>query len=661
MSDGDIGPFDKPPDYNRRALASARLIPQNFLDRQGYRRGDFWLGRTLSRQPFGWNEELNLLTCAGPGAGKGVGTVIPNLLEFPGSVVVVDPKGELASLTAQFRRDVLGQKVIVLDPARTATVSEDLRGTYNPLDELDATDPLVTTAAQVIASGIVVPNPKAKEPFWDDNAHDFIQSCILYMVKHYPPTMRTLLKLRETVALGDKDLFDEWVKQKQAADPDFAGSSSEAFELFLRAMSDIEDFGGVVRETAAKVGRMGENTRGSVLSTAATHLEFLKSPELWDVLQSNLNPTRTFRLRELRRQDRPLTIYLCLPVDMIPKQGRWLRLIVSQLIQSIERSSFDKTRDLPVMMMMDEFFQLGPLPSITNTLTYARSFGLRLWLIVQDLNQLKMNYPESWETILGACGIKQFFGVNDLFTARYVSELIGEEEIDVPSISLTKTRSDTESKNQSRTAGQGVTTTAGENWSSSAGKSGSSSISHGVNSNTTASSGTSSNRTASQGTSDGTNVGHSEGASFGPDGGKASTNRNTSGGHNRGQNSGVSESAGLSASRSTSAGVNTSSSTSGGWNSSKSQGGSTSTAESLNQSLTDGSGISMSSGANYAFTVSKQKRRRLTSEDVLLSFTKQNMVQLVHVRDQGGMMLFRTPYYADPFFRWVLTQGQQDE
>ena len=112
------------PKYNRRALASARCIPQEYLDRQGYRKGDFWLGRTLNGRPFGWNEEMNLLTCAGPGAGKGVSTVVPNLLEFPGSAV---PKGELASMTDAFRRDVLGQKVIVLDPAR-----EWLRGWYSP-------------------------------------------------------------------------------------------------------------------------------------------------------------------------------------------------------------------------------------------------------------------------------------------------------------------------------------------------------------------------------------------------------------------------------------------------------------------------------------------------------------------------------------------------
>ncbi|ABB76097.1 Type IV secretory system Conjugative DNA transfer [Nitrosospira multiformis ATCC 25196] len=648
------------PKYNRRALASAQFIPQEYLDRQGYRKGDFWLGRTLNGRPFGWNEEMNLLTCAGPGAGKGVSTVVPNLLEFPGSAVVVDPKGELASMTAAFRRDVLGQKVIVLDPARTAKVSEDLRGTYNPFDELDADDPFVTTAAQVIASGIVVPNPKAKEPFWDDNALDFIQSCILYMVRHYPPNLRTLMKLRETVSMGDSDLFDAYVRRKQEEDPDFMGSESDAFGLFLKEMFNTPDFGGVIRETAAKIGRMGENTKGSVLSTAATHLDFVKSPELWDVLQSNPDPSRTFRLRELRRNDRPLTVYLCLPVDMIPRQGRWFRMIISRIIQSIERSEFDKKRDHPVLMMIDEFFQLGPIPSITNTLTYSRSFGLRLWLIVQDLNQLKTNYPDAWETILGSCGIKQFFGVNDLVTAKYVSELIGEEEIDIPSISLTKTSSGTESRNSSQTHSQGMTSTAGNNWSSSTGRSVSFSRTNSTNHNITTGRGISNNQAASSGVSESWGSGANNGETI-TNSQQTSQNSGRSAHATTGQNYGVSSSLGQSSSLSGSAGQSASSGMTFGSSISDTRGGSISTSESRNISNTAGEGSSVSTGINYAFSVSKQKRRLLRPEDVLVSFTKKNLVQLTHIRDQGGMMLFRTPFYADPYFRFLLTEKTKND
>ncbi|MEM7504486.1 MAG: type IV secretory system conjugative DNA transfer family protein, partial [Pseudomonadota bacterium] len=160
----------------REPLASSTLVPQEKLDRQGYQPGDFWLGRTLSGLPLGWTDDVNLLTCAGTRAGKGVSVVIPNLLLYPGSAVVIDPKGELASETAEHRAQALGQKVIVLDPAGVADVPPELRGTFNPLSELDPSSIDVISAAQSIAAGIVVPNPGAKEPFWDQTALNFLQA-----------------------------------------------------------------------------------------------------------------------------------------------------------------------------------------------------------------------------------------------------------------------------------------------------------------------------------------------------------------------------------------------------------------------------------------------------------------------------------------------------
>ena len=149
----------------RRKLATSKLIPQDKLDRQGYEKGDFWFGRSINGNAFGWHEDLNLLTCAGPRAGKGVAAVIPNLLLFPGSAVVIDPKGELATETAKYRQESLGQKIIVLDPAKVANVPDQMIGTYNPIAQLNADSPDVVSAANSLAAGIVVPNPKAKDPF----------------------------------------------------------------------------------------------------------------------------------------------------------------------------------------------------------------------------------------------------------------------------------------------------------------------------------------------------------------------------------------------------------------------------------------------------------------------------------------------------------------
>lgn len=565
---------------SRRELATAKLVPQHRLDRQGYERGDFWLGRTLNGKPFGWAEDLNLLTCAGPRAGKGVGAVIPNLLLFPGSAVVIDPKGELASATAQYRRDKLGQKVVVLDPAKVAKVPDEMRGTYNPLSHLRHDDPAVISAAQAIASGIVVPNPKAKEPFWDKTALSFIQAVILYMVEFFPPEKRTLMKLRETASVGDWDLYQDFLRcmrEGKDGDPSYEGNPNKAFELLMAEMFASDAFGGVLREEAAKLSQMGEATRGNVLGNVRTHLDFLKDPQLWGALENNPSHPNTFHLSNLRDQNVFTTVYICLPVDMMYQQGQWLRLMVMQISQYIQRTDFNKETDWPVLMMIDEFFQLGPLPAIENTLTYAPGFGLRLWLIIQDIVQLKKNYPDTWETILGACGVKQFFGINDLATAKYLSELMGEEEIDVPSVTLTKNTSETKGTSSSRTEGTSHSSSTSESWSKTTGDS-------------SGSSGRTSFLLGQRGES--------------------------------GWNSGTS--------------------------SSSTYGGSSSSNTGYNESVTEGDNRSETQGFSKGYTISKQARRIFRPEEVMTAFTKENLVQMLHVRDQGGMLLVRTPYYSDP-------------
>lgn len=655
----------------RRALSNARLVPQEMLDRQGFHPGDFWLGRTMAGRSFGWHEDMNLLTCAGPRAGKGVGVVVPNLLTFEGSTVVIDPKGELATLTAKYRRDQLGQKVVVLDPAGVAKVPEEMRGSYNPMAHLHSDNARVVSDASALANGIVVPKPDAKEPFWDDTALNFIQAVILYMSVYHPQETRTLTNLRQLCSIGDMDLYKEISKRAKETHPDFKEDRSQAFDAMLEDMFACDAYGGIIREAAGKIMQMGENTRGNVLSGLRTHLDFLNEPMLRDVVQGSSDPDRTFRLEELRDQSRGTTVYLCLPVDMMHMQGRWMRLVMMQIMRFIERTDFDKTRDRPLLMMIDEFYQLGRMPSIVNSLTYAPGFGLRIWLIIQDIGQLKALYPNEWTTIMGACGIQQFFGVNDELTAKYVSEMLGEEEIEVPSISISANESATEGVNSSVSRGTNSSTTAGTNWSET----------HGTSQSTTE--GESSTRTlgTSQGTSVSSGVSENIGWSESKNGGFSTgttTNYSTlpmagpgssgskSGSVNHGTSSG--SSGGSSASRGISRQIGTSSSVGQTKNTSKTYGSSQSStnggsySETFGKSLTENEGTNSSTtgGRTFNITVNKQVRKIFRPEEVRLAFTKQNLTQLTYVRDQGGMVLFRTPYYADPFFVKLL-ESDSDE
>ena len=101
--------------------------------------------------------------------------MIPNLLLYRGSILAIDPKGELAAITCRARHE-MGQRCIVLDPfganGRYASAS------FNPLDELDVGSPTIVDDAIQIADALIVPNQK--DPYWTDNARRMLKMLILY-------------------------------------------------------------------------------------------------------------------------------------------------------------------------------------------------------------------------------------------------------------------------------------------------------------------------------------------------------------------------------------------------------------------------------------------------------------------------------------------------
>src|SRR5579863_1011453 len=82
-----------------------------------------WIGENLDRTltPLGYADDRHVCLVSGSRGGKGVGVLVPNLCFWPGSSIVIDPKGENAAVTARRRGSGsdyaygMGQRVCVLD------------------------------------------------------------------------------------------------------------------------------------------------------------------------------------------------------------------------------------------------------------------------------------------------------------------------------------------------------------------------------------------------------------------------------------------------------------------------------------------------------------------------------------------------------------------
>lgn len=362
---------------------------------------------------IGIEDNRHILTVAGSRAGKSV-TVIGNLLFYNGSVLATDPKAELANITAA-RRAALGQKVFVLDPFGQANASAaPYRARFNPMASLNAGNPTIIEDAGLIADGLVI--AAGRDPHWDESARNFIEGVILHVAtapeyknERTLVTVRALLR-RALVIEIDEEHDEEYcpLRDEMLAN----GARLSRFPRYAHVGDAIEG-------TALEFYDKGENERSSVLSTVRRHTKVLDYASIRDVLSGH-----DFDLADLKRNPAGITVYLCLPASKIGLCARWLRIFVNQLLDAMEREKTEPAA--PVLVCLDEFPVLGHMSQLENAAGQIASFGVKLWVILQDWGQGKALYKERWESFAANAGIMQFFGNNDMATAEYVSRRLGK-------------------------------------------------------------------------------------------------------------------------------------------------------------------------------------------------------------------------------------------
>lgn len=370
---------------------------------------------------IGVRDDRHMVTVAGTRSGKGTSAIIPNLCLFPGSVLAIDPKGELARLTLARRGKGsakckgLGQKAAALDPYNTTRLPKSARASWNPLDLLRQDDPEMVDKAASIAEALIV-RAKAADAHWDDSARAFIKALILFVaIAHEGEPSRNLLTVYDLLMRGAWQDLDS---NRDNPQPD------DALTMLLMQMQSIDALDGVVAGAAASLLDMGERERGSVLSTARRNLEFLERPAMREVLR-----TSSFNLEDIKTAPEGMTLYLCLPPQRMADCGRWLRLMINVALERVIEIEAPPATGHPILFLLEEFASLGHMQTIENAAGYAAGFGVKLWVVIQDLSQLKRQYKEGWETFLGNAGVLQAFGNSDATTLDYLSKKLGETEV----------------------------------------------------------------------------------------------------------------------------------------------------------------------------------------------------------------------------------------
>ncbi len=362
------------------------------MAKSGAAGGGLIIGRSKRGKLLRYDGPAHLLTIAPTRSGKGVGTIIPNLLTARRSIVCIDPKGENARVAGR-QRETLGP-VWYLDPF-------DLSGRpaakYNPLDRLAPDSLDLAEDAMTLADALVF-DQEVSDPHWNEEAKALIAGIILYTVCHDDPHLRTLATVRDYLTLAPTD-----------------------FAALLQVMQASIEARGLIARAANRHLAKSDREAAGVLSSAQRHTHFLDSPRIAQVTGGS-----DFNFAQLKEQT--ATVFLILPPDRLDTYARWLRLLLAQSLSEMARSPARPPQ--PVLFLLDEFAALGKLQPIERAMGLMAGYGLQLWPILQDIHQLRSLYGSRAGTFLSNAGVLQAFGVNDYETAEILSKTMGRMTID---------------------------------------------------------------------------------------------------------------------------------------------------------------------------------------------------------------------------------------
>jgi type IV secretion system protein VirD4 len=335
-------------------------------------------------------------------SGKGVGVVIPNLLNWPDSVVVLDIKQENWDITSGYRRKY-GQACYLFNPAAT-----DYRThRYNPLAYISDDPNFRIDDVQKIAN-MLFPDQAGTDIIWTATPRSLFLGIVLYLAETPAKPLTLGQVLRESLMEGDgADYFTRLIEDRAASGSPLSGACVRALNSYVSISSD--------------------KTRAGVMASLRSRLELWMNP-LVDAATSG----NDFDLREVRK--RRMSIYLGVTPDNLERMAPLLNLFFQQLIDlnTRERPNQNKAIQYQCLLLMDEFTAIGKIGILSKGISYIAGYWLRMMPIIQSPSQLIEVYgKDAAQTFTTNHALNIVFPpkASETATARDISEWLGYQTV----------------------------------------------------------------------------------------------------------------------------------------------------------------------------------------------------------------------------------------
>ncbi len=284
---------------------------------------------------------------------------------------------------------------------------------FNPLAEIRIGAPQEVSDAQNVATMLVDPDGKGMDDHWSKTSYALLTGAILHALYAIQATESRTATLADVGAL--------------LSDPE------RTLQDTLEEMLDFPHRDGdphpLVAQEARSLLNKGENELSGIVSTAISFLSLYRDP-----LVAKSTARSEFEILDLMNHQTPVTLYLVVRPSDADRLRPLIRLMLTQIVRRLtERMDFSAGRSVAhyqhrLLLLIDEFASLKRLTVIEEALAYMAGYGLKAYLIVQDLQQLFSAYGRE-EGLVGNCHVRIAYAPNKIETAEILSRMAGETTV----------------------------------------------------------------------------------------------------------------------------------------------------------------------------------------------------------------------------------------
>lgn len=350
----------------------------------------------------------NVLAIGGSGSGKTRYFVKPNIMQMNSSYVITDPKEEILKSTGKMLEEN-GYEVKVFDLITLKNTHK-----YNFFEYLNDEKDILKIANNIIMNTTPL-NSKNAGDFWEKAENALLQALIAYVFFEGLEEEKNISTVMDLLRLADVKEEDE--DYESPLDILFSDLKKENENHF--AVKQYE----IYKKAAGKTAK-------SILISVGVRLAPFNIKDVADITRED-----TLELEKIG--DKKTALFI-----LISDSDTTLNFLVAIMYQQLLDTLFYRADNiyngsLPynVMFILDEFANIGQIPNFQIYISTMRSRKISVMIILQNLNQLKNLYKNSWETITGNCDSLLFLGGKEQSTLKYISETIGKTTIDYKSIS----------------------------------------------------------------------------------------------------------------------------------------------------------------------------------------------------------------------------------